>query len=219
MIDFRLAHSMNARRGSIAAAFHKAAVFALAAATCAASSLLFGASAHAGLAEGRVKAQVCAACHGADGNSAIPGTPSLAGQPQQFIVTALFMFREGRRKNEQMTPFTEKLSNADLNDLALFFSSQKKTAPTHTTTPERIAQGKAITQANNCVACHTASLGGQQHIPGIAGQRHEYLLSQLKQFRAGTRADFDGTMTSATQALSQNDIEVLADYLASLTAP
>ena len=175
--------------------------------------------AHAGLEEGRVKAQICAACHGADGNSAIPGTPSLAGQPRQFIVTALFMFREGRRKNEQMTPFVEKLSNTDLNDLALFFSSQKMAPPTHKTTPERIEQGKAITKAQNCVACHTATLVGQQHIPRIAGQRHEYLLSHLKQFRAGTRADFDGTMTSATQALSQDDLEVLADYLASLAVP
>lgn len=52
-----------------------------------------------------------------------------------------------------------------------------------------------------------------------ANHRHEYLLSQLKQFRASTRAEFDGTMTSATQALSQEDIEVLADYLASLAVP
>lgn len=189
------------------------------AALIAAASLCAAMPVQAGLEEGRTKAQICAACHGADGNSAIPGTPSLAGQPRQFIVTALFMFREGRRKNEQMTPFVEKLSNTDLNDLALFFSSQKMAAPAHKTTPERIEQGRAITKAQNCVACHTATLVGQQHIPRVASQRHEYLLSQLKQFRAGTRADFDGTMTSATQALSQDDIEVLADYLASLAVP
>ena len=140
MIPSRLARVLHARRESTAAAFNKAAVFAVAATSL--TLLLFTAAAHAGLEEGRVKAQVCLACHGADGNSAIPGTPSLAGQPRQFIVTALFMFREGRRKNDQMTPFTEKLSNADLNDLAQFFSSLKMAAPAHTTTPERIAQGK-----------------------------------------------------------------------------
>jgi cytochrome c553 len=75
-------------------------------------------NAQAGLEEGRVKAQVCVACHGVDGNSAIPTIPSLAGQPRQFIVTALYMFREGTRKNDMMTAFTEKLTNADLNDLA-----------------------------------------------------------------------------------------------------
>ena len=214
MIGPRFARSLNVRRGSKTAALNLAAVFALAAA-----SFVSVPAAHAGLEEGRVKAQVCLACHGADGNSAIPGTPSLAGQPRQFIVTALFMFREGRRKNEQMTPFVDKLTNADLNDLAQFFSSLKLAAPTHKAAPERIEQGRAITQAQNCVACHTATLTGQQHIPRIAGQRHEYLLGQLKQFRAGTRADFDGTMTSATQALSPSDIEVLADYLASLAAP
>ena len=210
MILSRFARSLGARQRSRTAAVQTAAVFVLA---------CLSPTSHAGLEEGRVKAQVCAACHGADGNSAIPGTPSLAGQPRQFIVTALFMFREGRRKNDQMTPFVEKLSNADLNDLAAYFSSQKMAPPVHQTTPQRIAEGKAITQAQNCVACHTATLTGQQHIPRIASQRHEYLLGQLRQFRAGTRADFDGTMTSATQALSQADIEVLADYLASLAAP
>jgi cytochrome c553 len=183
------------------------------------AALSFTAPAQAGMEEGRVKAQVCAACHGADGNSKIPGTPSIAGQPRQFIVQALYMFREGRRKNEQMTPFTEKLTNADLNDLALYFSSQKMVAPTHQTTPERIALGKTITEKNNCVACHKGDLTGQQHIPRIAGQGRDYLQGQLKQFRASTRADFDGTMTSATQGLTPEDIEVLADYLASLSVP
>ena len=175
--------------------------------------------AHAGMEEGRQKAEVCGACHGADGNSTIPTIPSLAGQPKQFIVSALFMFREGRRKNDQMTPFTEKLKNADLNDLALFFSAQKMTAPTRTTAAENIALGKTITEKNNCVACHTATLTGQQHIPRLAGQQIDYLREQLKLFRASTRADFDGTMTSAVQALTPGDIEILADYLSGLSVP
>ena len=175
--------------------------------------------AHAGMEEGRQKAEVCAACHGADGNSTIPTIPSLAGQPKQFIVSALFMFREGRRKNDQMTPFVEQLKNADLNDLALFFSSQKMTAPTRTTAADNVAQGKAITEKNNCVACHTATLVGQQHIPRLAGQQMEYLREQLKLFRASKRADFDGTMTSAVQGLTPSDIEILADYLSGLAAP
>lgn len=210
MIHALLARQDGARRRMIAAAVQTAAVFVLATLTP---------TTYAGIEEGRVKAQVCAACHGADGNSQMPGVPSLAGQPRQFIVTALFMFREGRRKNDQMAPFVDKLSNTDLNDLAAYYASLKMAPPKHSTTPERIAQGKAITEQHNCVACHTATLTGQQHIPRVASQRHDYLLSQLRQFRAATRGDFDGTMTSATQALTQNDIEVLADYLASLAGP
>ena len=188
-------------------------------AVVATSLTLVATLAHAGMEEGRQKAQVCAACHGADGNSIIPTTPSLAGQPKQFIVSALFMFREGRRKNDQMTPFVEQLKNADLNDLALFFSSQKVTAPARTTAADTVAAGKAITEKNNCVACHTATLVGQQHIPRLAGQQMDYLREQLKLFRASKRADFDGTMTSAVQGLTPSDIEILADYLSGLAAP
>ena len=83
-------------------------------------------SAWAGVEEGKAKAQVCTACHGADGNSPSPVVPSIAGQPKQFIVTALYMFREGRRTSAAMAPFAEKLSNTDLNDLAAWFSSQSR---------------------------------------------------------------------------------------------
>ena len=142
---------------------------------------------HAGLEEGRVKSQVCAACHGIDGNSVIPTIPSLPGQPRQFITQALFMFREGQRKNEQMTPFAAKLSNADLNDLAQYFSAQKMTPPTRQPEGNIVVSGQAVTEKNNCVACHTATLVGQQHIPRLAGQHEPYLLEQLKAFKVHTR--------------------------------
>lgn len=176
-------------------------------------------TASAGAEEGKAKAQVCTACHGADGNSPTPVVPSIAGQPKQFIVTALYMFREGRRANAVMAPFAEKLSNADLNDLAAWYSAQKLAAPAKKPVPDNVAAGKAITEKNNCVACHTATLVGQQHIPRLAGQHYDYLLDQLKQFKASTRGDFDGTMTSAAQALTSADIEVLAQYLSTLVAP
>jgi cytochrome c553 len=176
-------------------------------------------AAFAGVEEGRLKAQVCTVCHGVDGNSPTAVVPSIAGQPRQFIVTALYMFREGRRSSTLMAPFAEKLSNADLNDLAAWFSAQKLAPPAKKPTPENVALGKAITEKNNCVACHTATLVGQQHIPRLAGQHYDYLLAQLKQFKASTRGDFDGTMTSAAQALSAADIDVLAEYLSTLAVP
>ena len=177
------------------------------------------ASAQAGADEGRAKAQVCSACHGADGNAVVAGTPSLAGQPRQFIVQALFMYREGTRKNAVMSPLAQSLSNADLNDLAAWFSSQKMAAPKKQTDAARAEKARAITEQNNCIACHAANLGGQQHIPRLAGQDQAYLLEQLKGFKASTRADLDGTMTSAAQALAAEDLELIADYLSTRAIP
>ena len=165
---------------------------------------------------GRQKAQACLACHGENGNSTQAAFPSLAGQPGQFIVSALFQFREGKRVNPVMSPMAANLTNSDLNDLAAYFSAQKPKPPTATLAADRAAQGQALAQQNNCTACHTATLVGQQHIPRLAGQQREYLAAQLQGFRAGTRAEMDGVMTSAAQGLSPQDIELLADYLASL---
>ena len=168
---------------------------------------------------GRQKAQVCAACHGENGNSSQAMFPSLAGQPKQFIVSALYQFREGKRINPVMSPMAANLTNADLNDLASHFSAQKPLAPTASIAASRAAEGAAVAQKNNCTACHTATLAGQQHIPRLAGQHRDYLAVQLQEFRAGTRAEMDGVMTSAAQGLSAADIDLLADYLSTLATP
>ena len=67
-----------------------------------------------------------------------------------------------------------------------------------------------------CVACHGAALQGQQHIPRLAGQQADYLRTQLRGFKAGTRFDMDGNMTAAAQPLAAADIDVLAEYLSTL---
>ena len=189
--------------------------------SCTAAALFMAAApaALAGIEEGRAKAQACVACHGADGNSPVPAFPSIAGQPRQFIEMSLIMFREGRRINEAMKPLVDKMTNADVRDLAQFFAAQKMAPPARQAAPEVATRGKAITESNNCVQCHSATLGGQQHIPRLAGQHKDYLLAQLKGFKAGTRADFDGTMTSAAQALAASDLELVADYLSTLALP
>jgi cytochrome c553 len=162
------------------------------------------------------KAQVCVSCHGAGGNAALPNIPNIAQQPKQFLVSALYQFREGKRKNDMMAPVTAGLSNADLNELAAYFSSQKLTPPKSTLTPEQLAVGVELTQKNNCIACHAKDLSGQQHIPRLAGQRQEYVKAQLTSFHNSTRFDMDGVMTSAAQALTDKDIEALAIYVAGL---
>jgi cytochrome c553 len=111
------------------------------------------------------------------------------------------------------------LSNADMNDLATYFAAQKAAPPKHQSKPQSVAAGPGLAKKFNCSQCHGAQLLGQQHIPRLAGQQYEYLLVNLRAFKAQTRADIDGNMTSAAQALSAQDVEVLADYLAGLGAP
>ena len=193
---------------------------AAAAAFAVALPLVFWIEAAAGadIEAGRQKAQVCVACHGPSGNSTNPIMPSLAGQPAQFISTELFQFREGNRKDPQMTPMAANLTNTDMNDLAAYFSAQKPEPTTHKTNPANAAAAPKLAQQFNCVQCHGPALLGLQHIPRLAGQQYEYLKTQLRGFKAQTRADLDGNMTSAAQALTDNDIDVLVDYIAGLGA-
>jgi cytochrome c553 len=163
--------------------------------------------------------QVCAACHGPQGNSTNPAVPSIAAQPAQSITLQLFQFREGNRKDPQMTPMAVNLSSADMNELAAYFSKQKAAAPSHKTSPENAAAGPKLAQQFNCVQCHGPALLGQQHIPRLAGQQFEYLRTQLRGFKAHTRADLDGNMTSAVEPLTDKDVEILADYLSGLQPP
>jgi len=159
---------------------------------------------------------LCAACHGESGNSTNPAVPSLAGQPAQFISTALYQFREGNRKDDQMTPMAAPLKNAEMNELAKYFAAQKPAPPRHQSKPESVEAGAGLAKKYNCSQCHGPRMLGQQHIPRIAGQNFEYLRTQLRAFKAQTRADIDGNMTAAIQAVPAPDLEVLADYLAGL---
>jgi cytochrome c553 len=162
------------------------------------------------------KAQACVVCHGAGGNPTDAAMPSLAGQPAQFIATQLYFFREGNRKDAQMSPLAASLSNAEMNELAAYFSKQRPVAAPRRTSPEHLAEGRSLAERYHCVQCHGARLLGLQHIPRLAGQQFAYLKTQLRAYKARTRADLDGTMTSAAQPLSDRDIEVLADYLSGL---
>jgi cytochrome c553 len=117
-----------------------------------------------------------------------------------------------------MTPVAASLTNADMNDLAAYFAAQKPRPPSHKTDPANAATAPKLAEQFNCVQCHGKALLGQQHIPRLAGQQFEYLKMQLRGFKAQTRADLDGNMTSAAQSLSEKDIDALVDYMAGLGA-
>ncbi|MGO8919569.1 MAG: c-type cytochrome [Stellaceae bacterium] len=167
-------------------------------------------------AAGRQKAEPCLACHGPDGNSTTPSVPSLAGQQTRYLILALYQFRAGRRHSDVMAPFAAPLADEDLGDLAAYFAAQAPAPPRRDADPAKAEAARQLAQQNHCVQCHGPALLGQEHIPRIAGQDVDYLLAQLRGFKAATRADIDGLMTSAAQPLSDADIDLLADYLAGL---
>jgi cytochrome c553 len=182
-----------------------------------AAALMLSASVHgADAVAGRTKAQACVACHGADGNSSQPLIPSLAGQPPLYIYYQLVQFREGLRVNDLMGPFAAHLTDADMKDIAAYFSEQKPQGAGPPPDPARSEAGKAVVARNHCGSCHTPTLTGQNHIPRIAGLSYPYLVRQLRGFKTGDRSDIDGAMTSAAQPLSDQDITDVSAYLASL---
>jgi cytochrome c553 len=170
----------------------------------------------ADLEAGRDKTAVCVPCHGRDGNSTNRDMPSLAGQPPLYTYYQLLQFREGQRVDPQMSPVAVGLSDADMQDMAAYYAAQTPAAPRGTGDPERLEAGRKLVQTHHCDSCHVPGLVGQNHIPRLAGQHYEYLLKQLRAYKAQTRTDLDGSMTMAAQPLSAEDIEILAYYLSHL---
>ena len=168
---------------------------------------------------GRRKAERCQSCHGAGGNATIPGTPSLAGQPAWFTHWALIKYRDGRRKDPQMSPFAVNLSDADMADLAAYYAAQSPRVRPQVVDAAKAAEGKRLADAHHCTACHRQDLSGQHHVPRVAGQDLEYLLRLLRAYKAQTMSDLDGFMTAAAQPLTDAEMESLAHYMATLPAP
>lgn len=172
------------------------------------------------LEAGRRKAEPCARCHGADGNSTSPDFPSLAGQPTFYIHWQLVLFRDNRRRDPLMSPFAASLSDADVAELAAYFAAQRpKPPPVVRRDAEKIAAGQRVADTHHCASCHAPGFVGRDYIPRLTGLHYEYLLRQLRGFKARTRGELDGTMTTAVQPLTDADVENLAHYLASLAPP
>ncbi|HXU89606.1 MAG TPA: c-type cytochrome [Methylomirabilota bacterium] len=166
---------------------------------------------------GRRKAEPCGACHGATGNSSIPTVPSLAGQPTAYLHWQLVLFRDGRRKDAQMTPLAAALSDTDMAELAAFYASQKPVTPARVPlTPAQAEAGRALAERHFCFACHGAALEGREYAPRLSTLQPDYLTSQLRRFKAGTRGDLDGAMTTVAQPLTDDAITELARFIAGM---
>lgn len=199
-------------------------------------TLLFGligtAQAFDGDAEaGKAKSAVCAACHNADGNSLVDMYPKLAGQHAPYIYKQLQDYKTGMatggkqgRNNGIMFGMVAALSDQDMKDLAAYFSSQKMVAGA---TPENVIErGEQLYRGGDesrgiaaCIACHGPrgsglSLGG---FPKISFQHANYVKTTLTEFRSGARAnDLNGMMGDIAKKLTDEDIDVLSQYLGGL---
>jgi cytochrome c553 len=162
-------------------------------------------------------ATLCAACHGANGRSDIPGTPALAGQHSFYAITQLFLFREGRRGNEAMTAIAKQMNDTDLQGFASFIGTLPPVPPPPPDTPPdpaRMKKGAELAQQHKCLACHGADFAGGQQVPRIAGQREEYLQAALRGFKSGERPGYTMAMGGAVSQVTPEELDTLAYYAA-----
>lgn len=175
------------------------------------------------LAKGQASyAAVCAACHGADGNSVTPTHPTLAQQHPDYLVKQLMEFKSGKRANAIMMPLASALSDADMRNIAAWLSTQKAklgAAKDPKTIPlgERIWRGGiADRQIAACAGCHSPNGAGiPVQYPRLAGQHADYTVSQLQAFRDGVRNN-SVQMTGVARKMRDDEMKAVSDYIAGL---
>jgi cytochrome c553 len=168
------------------------------------------------IAAGKARSQACAACHGADGNSPAGQFPNLAGQTWRYIYVQLKDYKEGRRSDPVMTAMAAPLSRQEMIDIANYYAAQPAKPSTFKSDEAKMKLGKAKADETLCSMCHLGGFAGQNEIPKVAGQQYDYIVKQMRDFKARTRTNDAGNMTSVSQTLSETDIENLAHYITSL---
>jgi cytochrome c553 len=157
---------------------------------------------------------VCLACHGADGRSRIPETPSLGGQPSFFSVAQLFLFREGRRDSQAMIAAAKGLTNDDLLAFADRITKLPPPPPPDgAPDPDRFARGLRLTRRHPCGVCHNPDFSGREQMPRLANQREDYLLKAMRDYKSGARLGYGGAMAQELAGLSDGDLVDLAHFL------
>jgi len=174
--------------------------------------------ARADIDAGKAKAQeVCAACHGADGNPAAAGiAPILAQQTFRYLSIELRDFKAGRRKDPVMSAIAQTLSPEDIVNVSEYFSAQKYRVIDFTPDPARVERGGRKAAETLCTMCHLGEFGGSNEIPRVKGQYPDYIVKQLTAFKARIRTNDAGSMTSVAQTLSDDDMVDLSHYIANL---
>lgn len=167
-------------------------------------------------------AAVCAACHGADGNSGTPAYPKLAQQHPEYLVRQLRDYKTGTRKNAIMQGMAATLSEQDMKNIA-YWVTTKTEKPGFAKDKDLVALGERIyrggvsdRQIPACAGCHSPNGAGiPSQYPRLSGQHAEYTAAQLTYFRDGVRQN-SLPMTQVAAKLNDREIRALADYIAGL---
>ena len=176
-------------------------------------------------AAGQGKTAVCAACHGADGNSMVPNFPKLAGQGERYLVKQMQDIKSGVRAVPEMTGMLNAMSDQDMADIAAYFAAQSGSIGA--AKPELVAAGEMLYRAGNaakgiaaCTACHSPTGAGnaQAGFPSLGGQHAAYTAKQLMNFRTETRNNDDAKiMRQVAALLSDKEIEAVSSYIQGLS--
>jgi cytochrome c553 len=167
-------------------------------------------------------AAVCAACHGADGNSGVPINPKLAQQHPEYLVKQLQEFKSGKRANAVMAGFAGTLSDADMKNIA-YWAASKPAKAGFAKDKELVALGERIyrggisdRQVPACAGCHSPNGAGiPAQYPRLSGQHADYTTSQLTGFRDGVRKN-SAQMTQVAAKMNDREIKAVSDYIAGL---
>lgn len=177
-----------------------------------------------------IMTQVCAVCHGADGNSAIPANPKLAGQFPEYTQKQLVNFKPGaagkaaERPSPIMAGFAAPLSNDDIRNVAAYLASQKPGSGA-AKNKDAVGIGQRLWRGGDvskglaaCASCHGATGAGMPaQYPRLAGQHADYTEAQLKAFRTKERSnDAGGMMQGIALKMTDAEIKAVADYIAGL---
>lgn len=177
----------------------------------------------------KIVSEVCAACHGTDGNSAIPANPTIAGQHPEYLYKQLANFKAvggkpADRSNAVMAGMVATLSDDDMRNIAAYYAAQKPKGNA-ARDPELARQGQMLFRGGvlakgvpACSGCHAPNGAGiPAQYPRLAGQHAGYIEAQLKAFRAGERANDPNRMMRAVAAkMSDREIAAVAEYIAGL---
>jgi len=165
---------------------------------------------------------VCAACHGADGNSAIAANPKLSQQHPEYLVKQLQEFKSGKRNDPVMKGFASALSDEDMKNIAYWVTS-KTAKPGFAKEKELVSMGERIYRGGiadrniaACAGCHSPNGSGiPAQYPRLSGQHADYTAKQLVEFRDGKRAN-SIQMTQVAAKLNDKEIKAVSDYIAGL---
>jgi cytochrome c553 len=161
---------------------------------------------------GKAAAAGCAGCHGEIGVTKMPGIPSLVGQEPRYLVAAMTAYKDGSRKNDTMKAMIAPVTNANLDNIALFYALENAVRA-QTPVAGNASAGQAL--ATPCAACHgVAGVSGNPSSPSLAGQDAQYLAAALHGYQDGTRSNT--TMKALVGALDDTAIKNLAAYYAGL---